>query len=116
MEDPSTVAIVGLGYVGLPLAVAFAETGAQVIGVDVSEDAVAAIGRGESYIEDVPSARLGAVADRLRATTDAGELVHAEAVIICVPTPLSAQREPDLGPLLAASHAVGDHLQRGQLV
>jgi UDP-N-acetyl-D-glucosamine dehydrogenase len=111
-----TVAVVGLGYVGLPLAVAFAEAGADVVGLDVSADTVAAIGRGESHIEDIPSERLAAVVQRIAATTDPAALAGADAVVICVPTPLSAQREPDLGPLLSAAHAVGDHLRAGQLI
>jgi len=116
VEPFEKVGIVGLGYVGLPLAVAFAEAGLGVVGVDTSEDAVAAIARGESHIEDIPSAQLQAAADRISATTDASALAQADAIVICVPTPLSAQREPDLGPLLAAAHAIGDHLRPGQLV
>jgi UDP-N-acetyl-D-glucosamine dehydrogenase len=116
VSSNGTVAVVGLGYVGLPLAVAFAEAGSQVIGVDVSERAVEAIRAGQSYIEDIPSERLAAVADRIRVGTDQTALAEADAVIICVPTPLTAQREPDLGPLLSAAHAVGDNLQAGQLV
>jgi UDP-N-acetyl-D-glucosamine dehydrogenase len=116
VSSHGTVAVVGLGYVGLPLAVAFAESGSQVIGVDVSERAVEAVRAGESYIEDIPSERLAAVSDRIRVGTDQTALAEADAVIICVPTPLTAQREPDLGPLLSAAHAVGDNLQAGQLV
>jgi len=114
--DNGSIGIVGLGYVGLPLAVAFAEAGASVVGLDVSEQAVAAVNAGDSYIEDITSDRLAAVRDRIRATTDAAALAGVETVIICVPTPLSAQREPDLGPLLSAAHAVGDNLQAAQLV
>jgi UDP-N-acetyl-D-glucosamine dehydrogenase len=110
------VGIVGLGYVGLPLAVAFAEAGHDVIGLDIDEATVAAINRGESHIEDISSERLASVVDRIEATIDAGRLASAEAVVICVPTPLSAQREPDLGPLIGAAHAVGDNLRAGQLV
>src|SRR3954469_24783328 len=116
MERASSVGIVGLGYVGLPLAVAFAEVGVTVTGLDTNEAAVAAINAGESHIEDIPSERLRAVSGQLTATTDAAALSAVDAVIICVPTPLSEHREPDLGPLLAASHAVGDHLRAGQLV
>jgi UDP-N-acetyl-D-glucosamine dehydrogenase len=116
MQRVETVGIVGLGYVGLPLAVAFAEAGVRVVGLDTNEAAVAAINAGESHIEDIPNERLGAVASDLTATTDAASLQNVDAVIICVPTPLSEHREPDLGPLLAASHAVGDNLQSGQLI
>jgi UDP-N-acetyl-D-glucosamine dehydrogenase len=116
MHTERTVAVVGLGYVGLPLVVAFAEAGDRVIGLDVDEEIVAALARGESHIRDIASERLAAVGDRIRTTTDPTALAEAEAVIICVPTPLSPQREPDLRPLLAAAHAVGDSLRRGQLV
>jgi UDP-N-acetyl-D-glucosamine dehydrogenase len=110
------VGIVGLGYVGLPLAVAFAEEGDRVIGVDVDSRRAQAISAGDSYVEDIPSERLRAVGDRIEATTRFAALAGADAIIICVPTPLTQNREPDLGPLVAASQAVADHLQRGQLV
>jgi UDP-N-acetyl-D-glucosamine dehydrogenase len=110
------VGIVGLGYVGLPLAVAFAEEGDSVIGVDVDSRRAQAITAGDSYVEDIPSERLRAVNDRIEATTRFAALAAADAIIICVPTPLTQNREPDLGPLVAATQAVADHLQKGQLV
>jgi UDP-N-acetyl-D-glucosamine dehydrogenase len=111
-----TVGIVGLGYVGLPLAVAFADAGERVIGVDVDARRVAALRRGESYIEDVPAGALRAVIDRVAPTTRFAALAQADAIIICVPTPLTANREPDLTALLDAGRAVAEVLQRGQLV
>jgi len=111
-----SVGIVGLGYVGLPLAVAFAEAGEQVVAVDVDEAKVAAIEAGESYIEDIASERLRAVLPSIEATTIYAPLARTDAVLVCVPTPLTANREPDLGPLLAAGRALGNILQRGQLV
>src|SRR3954469_24388315 len=111
-----TIGIVGLGYVGLPLAVAFAEAGERVIGVDTSVAKVASIRRGESYIEDIPSEQLAAVRPQLEATTRSSRLALADAIIIAVPTPLTPNREPDLGPLLAAAQTVSDVLQAGQLV
>jgi UDP-N-acetyl-D-glucosamine dehydrogenase len=111
-----SVGVVGLGYVGLPLAVAFAEEGERVIAVDVSAERVATIGVGVSEVEDVPSARLAAVGDAILATTDYTALAEVDAVLICVPTPLSPNREPDLGPLLAAGRALGGVLRAGQLV
>jgi UDP-N-acetyl-D-glucosamine dehydrogenase len=111
-----TIGIVGLGYVGLPLAVAFAEAGQRVVGVDTNPDRVAQLRAGESYIEDIPSEQLQAVASRIEATTRAARLGLCDAIIICVPTPLTANREPDLGPLLGASQVVSDVLQAGQLV
>ncbi len=110
------VAIVGLGYVGLPLVVCFAEAGAEVIALDTDVGKVEAVRRGESYIEDVPSDALRAVGDRIQATTRYDELTRADAVIICVPTPLTVNREPDLGALVSAASALGDVLQPGQLV
>jgi UDP-N-acetyl-D-glucosamine dehydrogenase len=111
-----TIGIVGLGYVGLPLAVAFAEAGQRVVGVDTNPDRVAQLRAGESYIEDIPSEQLQAVSSRIEATTRAARLGLCDAIIICVPTPLTANREPDLGPLLGASQVVSDVLQAGQLV
>jgi len=110
------IGMVGLGYVGLPLALAFAEQGHDVIGVDADQRRVAAIGRGESYIEDVPSERLEAVSDRIAASSGYGDLAVAEAVLIAVPTPLTRNREPDLGPLVAAGTSLARVLQAGQLV
>ncbi|MBB4661664.1 nucleotide sugar dehydrogenase [Conexibacter arvalis] len=111
-----TIGVVGLGYVGLPLAVAFAEAGERVIAVDASTVRVAAVAAGLSEIEDVPSARLAAVGDAIAATTDYGELTAADAVLICVPTPLTPNREPDLGALRAAGAALAPVLRPGQLV
>jgi UDP-N-acetyl-D-glucosamine dehydrogenase len=111
-----SVGIVGLGYVGLPLAVAFAEAGERVIAVDVDERKIAAIGTGESYIEDVPSERLKAAAGSIEATRHYAPLARADAVLICVPTPLTPNREPDLGALIDAGEQLGRVLQRGQLV
>ncbi len=111
-----SVGIVGLGYVGLPLVVAFAEAGEQVVAVDVDPLKVAAIGAGESYVEDIPSERLSAVLDLIEPTAHFQPLARTDAIIICVPTPLTPNREPDLTALIAASTRVGQVLQRGQLV
>jgi UDP-N-acetyl-D-glucosamine dehydrogenase len=111
-----SIGIVGLGYVGLPLAVAFAEAGEQVIGVDVDPAKVAGLRDGVSHIEDIPSERLQAVADRVEYTTRAVDLHGAEAILICVPTPLTRNREPDLGPLLGAAQTLAGVIARGQLV
>jgi UDP-N-acetyl-D-glucosamine dehydrogenase len=111
-----SVGVIGLGYVGLPLAVAFAEAGEAVVAVDVDENKVARLTAGDSYIEDVASERLGAVLDKIEATTDYAALADCDAVLICVPTPLTANREPDLRPLEQASEALGLVVQEGQLV
>jgi UDP-N-acetyl-D-glucosamine dehydrogenase len=110
------VGIMGLGYVGLPLVVAFAEQGHDVVGVDVDARKVEALSRGESYIEDIDSARLQAVAPRLEVTTRSSNLSRCDAVLVCVPTPLTPNREPDLGPLVNATRVLADVLQRNQLI
>jgi UDP-N-acetyl-D-glucosamine dehydrogenase len=112
----ATVGIIGLGYVGLPLAVAFAQEGCDVIGVDTDPRKVEAIAAGESYIEDVPSETLAALSERIDASTRYARLAKADAVLICVPTPLSPNREPDLGPLIDATRALAEVLQADQLV
>ncbi|HUA75330.1 MAG TPA: nucleotide sugar dehydrogenase [Solirubrobacteraceae bacterium] len=111
-----TVGIIGLGYVGLPLAVAFAEEGCEVIAVDVDPRKIEAIEAGDSYIEDVPSELLGGLKDRIHATTRYARLAKADAVIVCVPTPLTRNREPDLGPLIDSTRGLAEVLQQGQLV
>lgn len=108
--------IIGLGYVGLPLAVAFAQEGCEVIAVDVDPRKVEAIQAGESYIEDVPSELLRDCAGRIHADTRYARLERADAVLVCVPTPLTANREPDLGPLLDSARGLAGILQAGQLV
>ncbi len=112
------VGVIGLGYVGLPLAVVFAEAGVPVLGLDVVDDKVAAINRGISHIEDVPSERLAPLveAGTLRAGTDLDEITDLEAIIICLPTPLDEHREPDLGAVLGAARDIAPRLQKGQLV
>jgi UDP-N-acetyl-D-glucosamine dehydrogenase len=110
------VGIVGLGYVGLPLAVSFCEAGHNVVGVDVDPRKIGALKAGESYIEDVPSDALAAMAERFFPTLRVAELSRCDAVIIAVPTPLTRNREPDLGPLVAATTSIAGVLQRDQLV
>ncbi len=110
------IGIVGMGYVGLPLAVAFAEAGHEVVGLDADTAKVAALGRGESYIEDVPGAVLAPLGERLRATAEYADLASCEAVVVCVPTPLSNSREPDLTYLLDAAESLAAVLGPGQLV
>jgi UDP-N-acetyl-D-glucosamine dehydrogenase len=111
-----SIGIVGIGYVGLPLAVAFAEAGEEVIGVDVDAARVGALSGGRSPIEDIPDDRLRSVLERCGFTTRYVELHEAEAILVCVPTPLTRNREPDLGPLLAAARALAGVIRRGQTV
>ena len=112
------VGVIGLGYVGLPLAVVFAEAGVPVVGLDVVDEKVAAINRGISHIEDVPCRRLAPLveAGTLRASTDLDELPALTAIIICLPTPLNEHREPDLGAVLGAVRDIAPRLRHGQLV
>jgi UDP-N-acetyl-D-glucosamine dehydrogenase len=111
------VAIVGAGYVGLPLATVFAEAGRRVLLLDSSTERVAAIRSGRSYIEDVPDGQLKPlVGDRLFASTSYDQLRRADAVVIALPTPLSAQREPDLSIVISATREIAARLRPGQLV
>jgi UDP-N-acetyl-D-glucosamine dehydrogenase len=112
------VGVIGLGYVGLPLAVVFAEAGVPVLGLDVVAEKVAAINAGTSHIEDVPSTRLAPLTEAglVRASTDLDALSGLEAIIICLPTPLDEHREPDLSAVLGAARDIAPRLQRGQLV
>src|SRR6202050_4862342 len=111
-----SVGVLGLGYGGLPLVVAFAEAGDEVIAVDVDQHKVDALAAGESYVEDIASERVRAVLSSITVDTRYAPLARADAVLICVPTPLSVNSEPDLGPLPAAATALGRVAQAGQLV
>jgi UDP-N-acetyl-D-glucosamine dehydrogenase len=110
------VGVIGLGYVGLPLAVAFAEQQIGVVGVERDEDKLAAIIAGRSYIEGLDDATLAAAGRRIAATDDYAALAGVDAVLVCAPTPLSPNREPDLEPLLDCVRAVATVLKAGQLV
>ena len=110
------VGIVGLGYVGLPLSVAFAEAGCDVIGLDVDQAKVAALSEGRSHVEDISDARLAGALERCVWTTRYVELHDADAILVCVPTPLTRNREPDLGPLLSASRSLAGVIRRGQTI
>ncbi len=112
------VAVIGAGYVGVPLAATFAEADRRVLLVDVQAELVEALNRGESHIEDVSSERLGALVagGRIVATTDYELLKQAHAILIALPTPLSRQREPDLSAIERAARGLAPMLQRGQVV
>ena len=114
----AAVGVIGLGYVGLPLAVEFARAGLRVTGFDVDETKVRSINAGTSYIPDVPSEELSEAvgSGRLRATSDMAELAQMDVVDICVPTPLRKTRDPDLSYVVKAVEAVAAALRRGQLV
>ncbi len=112
------VGVIGLGYVGLPLATIFAEAGYQVVGVDIDPRKVRLLNEGRSYIEDIPEERLASLVEqgRLSATTDFAALDTCDAVSICVPTPLRKTRDPDVSHILSATEAVARHMHSGMLV
>jgi UDP-N-acetyl-D-glucosamine dehydrogenase len=129
-DRTAVVSVIGLGYVGLPLAVAFAERGFPVVGIDVDARKTDALNRGESYVQDIPSARLAPLieaarrpsgasllqAGQLLATADYGVLDRCDAAIICVPTPLNKTRDPDVRYLIQAGESVAAHVHEGMLV
>jgi len=112
------VATIGLGYVGLPLSVEFAQAGFKVTGLDLAAEKVDGVNRGESHIKDVPSEKVAELvkAGRLRTSRDFSHLAEADAVIICVPTPLSKTKDPDLSMVVDAARSIAAHLRKGQLV
>jgi UDP-N-acetyl-D-glucosamine dehydrogenase len=114
----SRVAIVGLGYVGLPLAIAFVEAGLNVEGIDAHAPRVAELSAGQSPIDDIPNDRLAAALERgLRVVAPAeATIAAADVVIVCVPTPITRSKDPDLGPVLSAAALIRKHLRKGQLV
>ena len=112
------VAIIGLGYVGLPLAVAYAEAGFTVYGIDVDENKVASINTGTSYIEDMPAERVRrlVVEERLTATSDFAVLRQCDAVSICVPTPLNKTGDPDISYIVNAADEVACYIHPGMVI
>ncbi|NUR75654.1 MAG: nucleotide sugar dehydrogenase [Thermoleophilia bacterium] len=117
-ESLYDVAVIGAGYVGVPLAATFGEAGSRVLLIDVQQHVVDALNRGESHIEDVSSERLAALTEKglVVATTDYEQAKRAHAVLIALPTPLSRQREPDLSYIERAGQSLAPVLQRGQVV
>jgi UDP-N-acetyl-D-glucosamine dehydrogenase len=111
------VGVVGMGYVGLPLGMAFAEAGFPVTGLDVDTRKVDSIGKGESYIKHIPSGPLKELtsAGKLTATTDFSRAKELDCIIICVPTPLTASREPDMSYIIKTGEALSPHVRPGQL-
>jgi UDP-N-acetyl-D-glucosamine dehydrogenase len=117
-QHTAIVAIVGLGYVGLPLAVVFCEAGFRVIGIDLDQRKVDTVKRGESHIQDVPSAQVKKLveAGRLSATTDFTALQSADAVSICVPTPLGKFGDPDMSYVVSATESIAQNIHPGMVV
>jgi len=113
----ATVGIVGLGYVGLPLALRFAEAGLATLGFDIDPDKIATLQRGETYIKTIAEERIAAArAKGMDATTDYARAAEMDALVICVPTPLTAAREPDLSFVIATIEALAPRLRAGQVV
>src|SRR4051812_22923510 len=114
----AVVGVIGLGYVGLPLAVEMARSGYKTIGFDLSENVVAGINRGQSHIKDIPSPTLDPLVKKklIEATTDASALARCDAISICVPTPLNKIKDPDLSYIVAAAKTVRAGLRPGQLI
>jgi len=112
------IGIVGMGYVGLPLAMAFAEKGFPVLGFDVDQSKVSALGKGQSYIAHLDAERVRALArsGKLRATSDFARLQENDVIVVCVPTPLTPQREPDMSYIVKTAEQIRDRLRSGQLV
>ena len=117
-DQRAHIGVIGLGYVGLPLAVEFARQGFKSIGFEVDADKAAKINTGESYIGDVSSSQVREIVEtgHLRATTDFAHLTACDAIIICVPTPLRKTKEPDISYILAAAGEIQKYLRRGQLI
>ena len=117
-DDSAIVGVIGLGYVGLPLATAFAEAGLSVLGFDMQKEKISAINKGESYIRDVSGERLLQVVKdkKLKATGDYHDMKQADVICICVPTPLTKTKEPDLTFVISVSEMLVDILRKGQLI
>lgn len=110
------VGVIGLGYVGLPLAVAFAEAGNEVVGLETDSRKLEALGERRSYIDDVSDQTIAGLGDAFRPTSDPEDLATCDAILICVPTPLTSTREPDLTYLVDAASSLAQVLREGQLV
>ena len=112
------VVVIGIGYVGLPLVVELARAGFRVTGYDKDREKVRLLGLGESYIGDIPSSALKPLVDsgRLRASCDPDVLGSADAIIVCVPTPLNKTKDPDMRFIAAASDEIAEHQHPGMLI
>jgi UDP-N-acetyl-D-glucosamine dehydrogenase len=112
------IAIVGLGYVGLPLSLQFARSGVTVLGLDIDASKVDLLNKGQSFIKHIESSAVSEMlnAKRFVASTDFSRITEVEAIIICVPTPLNKNREPDISYILVTGKAIAPHLQKGALV
>src|SRR6266542_5499273 len=117
-DRSARVGVIGLGYVGLPLARTIAERGFSVLGFDLDPAKVERLNAGQSYIRHISGDSIAALrrAGRLAATGEVSRLAEVDAILLCVPTPLTRQREPDLGFIVRTTESVGPYLRRGQLI
>ncbi len=117
-QRKTTIAIIGLGYVGLPLILGFNNVGFNVVGFDINQELVDELNSGKSRIAHIGSEKVQAMVDsgRFSATTDFSKIVDADAILICVPTPLNAYREPDLSYIRATAKNIAPHIKKGQIV
>jgi len=116
-DRTAVISVIGLGYVGLPLALRFSDTGYRVIGLDIDPAKIKQLNGGASYIRHIPGNAVSAARDKgFRATSDVKEVAGADAILICVPTPLNRYREPDLHFILDTTEAILPHLHKGQVV
>ena len=117
MTGTTTLAVVGLGYVGLPLSLQFARSGATVLGLDIDQSKIDALNGGRSYIKHITGADIKAMVDKkaFSASTDFSRVKDVTAVIICVPTPLNKNREPDISYITDTGKAMAPHLTKGTL-
>ena len=117
-ERNATIAVIGLGYVGLPLVIQFRKAGYPVIGLDIDEKKIQALQAGKSYIKHIPDQDIGTLYKNggFRGTTNYSLLRNADSIIVCVPTPLNAHREPDLSYVIRTSEVIAKYLRKGQLV
>ncbi|MCK5276515.1 MAG: nucleotide sugar dehydrogenase, partial [Alphaproteobacteria bacterium] len=118
LDRTARIGVVGLGYVGLPLAEAFAREGFSVTGFDIDEAKARLLNEGRTYIRHIPDARIAAIVDsgKFRASTDYSDAADMDAILICVPTPLTRFREPDLKFVVSTGEAIAPHLRAGQLI
>ena len=118
LEKRARVGIVGLGYVGLPLAVEFAKAGFSVTGIDISQEKTKKVNAGDSYVGDIPSATLKPLVEtgKLRATTDFSAVLELDTINICVPTPLRKTKDPDMSFIVSSCQEIARHFHAGQLV
>lgn len=112
------IAVIGLGYVGLPISLQFARSGVEVLGIDIDPEKAEAINRGQSYIQHLEGSLIQSMVSegRFSATTDFSRVREMEGIIICVPTPLGNHQEPDISYILKTGEAIAPHLKRGALV